>query len=346
MESSGTLHIINITDVTDIVELGTYTRSVFGYGDLAIRGNYVYITSDVKDTIEVVNISNPTTPTSMKNFSLPDAYGIDIKDAYAYVGEDVSDFDGNGAHFCVVNLTDPVNIANVTNLSLWYPYGNPVYNVEVSGNYAYARCDPYPLYIVDISDPRNPINRSYIPGGSVDDFTVYDNRIYMVDYVTIAYHMYVYDITDPNNPSKISTPYFTRSMGDFTCVDVVGQCAVAGTSNQILFISRNEPFVWDESKFLLGSLATANTVFEVRALPQPGYFLMLDISGNLTVYYSPNCVLLPSAPQNAAGSLSGSQAALTWQQPGSTGGVSLSGYKVYRATKSGGLILSSGLLQD
>ncbi|OLS12432.1 MAG: putative protease [Promethearchaeota archaeon CR_4] len=330
MENTGALHFLNLTDVTAIEEIATYERSVIGYGDLAFREDYMYVTSVEEDHIEIFNIADPRNPINLVNISHPDPYGIDIKDSYAYVGEY-----GPGMRLWEVNLTNPTNPVNVTNVSL-AAGSQLITNVEVFGNYAFARGEVYPVYIVDISDPLHLVARGNCSFGQFTDFTVSGNRVYTVYTSSPIYYVYVFDTTDPDNPTALRNFGFSHWGFDLFCADVVGACLVVGSDDEIIFLSTKEPFSYDESKFLVGTYSTGTYILEVQALPQPGLFLTYDINRNVTLFQSPNCVPLPGAPQNAVGSIVGSDISLIWQSPNYTGGVSVSGYNIYRTTTSGG----------
>ena len=107
-------------------------RKLNGARNVAISGNYAYVTGHDSDRLVVVNISDPANLSiegSITDPVLSGASGVAISGNYAYVGAEISD------RLVVVNISDPANPS--IEGSITDPVLDGANGVAISGNYAY-----------------------------------------------------------------------------------------------------------------------------------------------------------------------------------------------------------------
>ena len=92
---SGGLRILNVSNPTTPMEIGYYpsTAAIAGAEGVTVIGDYAYVVEnyaynvDGYSTLRVLDISNPSSPTSVGFYNFPgDAYRIVATGAYTYVG--------------------------------------------------------------------------------------------------------------------------------------------------------------------------------------------------------------------------------------------------------------------
>lgn len=177
--------------------------------DVKVSGHYAYIGDP--GGFEIVDISDPTTPTYIGGFHSShhndSAHDIFVDSDYLYQA------DGN-AGLQVYDISDPANPVHAS--GLWeLGYASDVY---VKDEYAYVASGYY-IFIVDVSDPTEPLQvGSLSPGGSVNGVIVRGNFAYFSN-STVGLH--IVDISDPENPvlvGEYTTSWFSHSVfvnGDY-----------------------------------------------------------------------------------------------------------------------------------
>ncbi|MBE7525259.1 hypothetical protein HS096_02625 [candidate division WWE3 bacterium] len=118
-----------------------------GTGDIFVTGNYLYVTNIASPTssLEIVDISNPGSMTTVATTSLLNPRSVFVQGKYAYVG---------GSDFSIVDVSNPKGPTIVTSTDPGYGVISDVY---VQGRYAFlADTTVSSLHIVDIGDPTNP----------------------------------------------------------------------------------------------------------------------------------------------------------------------------------------------
>ena len=116
--------------------------------DVYISGSHAYLAETRDSGLEVVDVSNPASPTAVAFLEGYWANGVYVSDSYAYVVY-------YQAQLCVVDVSDP---ANPTYVSCTFGLGgNDVY---VYGSHAYVATSGG-LLVVDVSGPANPTRIGY-----------------------------------------------------------------------------------------------------------------------------------------------------------------------------------------
>jgi hypothetical protein len=252
-DSNG-LIIIDISDKTNPVEKSSVQirRST---QDIFFNGGIVYLASQANG-LNVIDATNPESPALLSNFDtdgysegvwqsgdnafVADGYsGLKIitaaesgapvlsgsfstagriirtviKDNYIFAA-DVN----NGLHILKMNgKTEIVRIAEFNPIGDWIN-GNYASCLDVDNNYAYLGTN-FGLYIIDISDPYNPVQSGFYETSLIGDIIVSGNYAYLA-------HPYdgfdILDISDPGNPEQTGDiPGFANALalqGDYVYV--------------------------------------------------------------------------------------------------------------------------------
>ncbi len=173
-----------------------------------VSGNYSYVASATSNALEIVDVSNPASPThkgSLTNgaggASLSVPSGVFVSGNYAYVSS-------SGSYALeIVNVTNPASPTHAGRILdgaggalLGYPR-----SVFVSGNYAYvASALSNALEIVDVTNPANPVHKGSIVNGTGGALLAYPVSVYVSGnyaYVT-SYNSKSLEIIDISNPAS------------------------------------------------------------------------------------------------------------------------------------------------
>jgi hypothetical protein len=170
--------------------------------DLVIRGNYAYITNTAEG-LRVVDLSDPTNPTTVWN-SNPIYYNrIANEGNYLYITTSIGNFD-----LKIFDISNPELPTEVGSLTLPAP-ADLTSGIDVSNGYVYLTLYQAGLKIIDVSNPSQPF----------EVFT-YNQNVWFWDvnlggtyaYVTDTYAAYtkvdVFDVSDPTNPVIVGVRTF------------------------------------------------------------------------------------------------------------------------------------------
>jgi len=192
----GGLRIIDVTNVANPIEVGSYTT--YGVGAEAIvSGQIVYLISMIyyddpgdgcmcSDRIyyfHAINVSNPHSPVEVANSIVSYSqqgysYGesayvataeIEILDNQAYLA-----LAGVGAYR--IDVSDPAHLPAESEL----PASGSSEDVEAIGDYIYVADGPQGLHVINVSDPINPIETArYDTPSFVRNVAVDENYLYL-----------------------------------------------------------------------------------------------------------------------------------------------------------------------
>ena len=165
-----------LSGVGNIVNGGNIALN--GPQSVFVQGNYAYVTAEGSDSLQIINISNPTTPTAAgtithsisDNILLDKAKDVFVQGNYAYVVSYDSD------SLQIIETSEPNDQGNVT----LTPVGNISHNIDsgillsgasgvfVQGNYAYVvSYDSDSLQIIETSEPNDQGNVTLTPVGNI-----------------------------------------------------------------------------------------------------------------------------------------------------------------------------------
>jgi CSLREA domain-containing protein len=205
--ASGTvLEILSISDLSLVGEIAT--ESIVS--SIVVSGSYAYI-ANWSDGFKVIDISNPADPVIVNSLAIPgQCWEVSIFGNYAYVGNDL-----NGLK--IIDISNPL-LPTIAGSFLPEPAVG-FEGTQVVDNIAYA-ATKQGLYILDVSDPTNPIELGF----SASDYGSW--QVTVVD--TIAYlpesnaGIRIVNISDPQNPLDLG--YF-GTPGPTVWIEVIGSTA-------------------------------------------------------------------------------------------------------------------------
>ncbi|MFM6024176.1 MAG: hypothetical protein ACKPER_14820, partial [Dolichospermum sp.] len=152
-----------------------------------VVGNYAYV-PDNTSGLQIIDISNPTSPTLKGNYDTPAAIDVQIVGNYAYVADDWSGLQ-------IIDISNP---AAPTLVGTYNTPGNAI-DVQIVGNYAYVADYESGLQIIDISNPAAPtLVGTYDTPGNAYSVQIVDNYAYVADHVSGLQIIDVSDFTNGN----------------------------------------------------------------------------------------------------------------------------------------------------
>lgn len=203
------LRIMDISDPTAPIELGTYRPSLSYYDvwGVAVLGNYAYLAGS--SGLHIVNVSNPAMPQEVGVYNTSGSVSdIVVSGNYAYLVSDTTTIQ-------IVNISNPSNPQYVGQYST-----ASINQLTVVGNKAYVATGNAGIKIVDISIPASPVLV-----GSYDEYAadvaVIGNRVYVASRNSV----YVLDITNPAAPSKLGYVDVFNFSGKVGHIEVLGSYA-------------------------------------------------------------------------------------------------------------------------
>ncbi|MBN1955555.1 MAG: hypothetical protein JW900_10970 [Anaerolineae bacterium] len=207
------LGVVDVTDPVYPVVLGHYEAPPPNYGaervDLA--GPYVYI-SDIRGGLRVMDVSDPANPTVIGEYEefIRDM-DVDEAGVYAYLASDPNDL-------IVLDVADPAEINPVST----YDMPGEGQSVHISGTYAYLG-GSLGLWVVDVSDPANPVERGNVEMDTVNDAYAWGHYVYAVNTDHTGYDPITYlssvDVSDPDHPLVVGSCSFTGWAGRLHVAD-------------------------------------------------------------------------------------------------------------------------------
>ena len=208
--------------------------------DVVVSGSIAYVVTINPSRIEAIDVSNPASPFHIGTITTHGSCGY-ITDA-EIVGGLLYSVDSTCAfadpRLEIVNVSDPENPFVVGSLG---GLGSAIYDVEVSGNYAYllhASSTHGNLFVIDVSDPTAPAQIANLQfAGSFRDLEISGSYAYAT-----GSRFTVVDISNPSSPSYVTT---MLSIGNAGLVDaeILGPTAyvVADLDTGIVAIDISDP---------------------------------------------------------------------------------------------------------
>ena len=297
----GAIQIIDVSDPVNPTALGSLTHGtngaeLDGAQGIFVAGDIAYVTAQGgdSDALEIIDISNPSSPkhlaaiTSTTEPLLDSPFDVFVQGNYAYVVNKVGD------SLVVIDVSIPTNpqvVGTLVDGGGSAPFLNGPQSIHVVGNYAYiAENNGDALEIVDISDPKNPVHAGVLLDGtggaqinSPQDVFVLNSYAYIVSQADD--NLQIVDVSDPQNPSHVTSTIIS-SFQNPTSVVVGGDYAYISATTQdsvsILDISSTT------NPVLVGSIKHGDSgmqLFEPRLMTLVGNHLYVpaDSSDTLSI---------------------------------------------------------------
>ena len=171
-----------------VVELGD---NLF---DVALEGDYAYVTDYGQSLLHSIDISDPENPTYTANFSVYLPHYFEVKDGIAYIAAWTQGLQ-------IYNVSDPVNAEKLGEF-----VGLRTGSIGIYEDLAFVGRDDG-FNILDISDPSNPVNLSRTIGdGNAHNFFIDESYAYILiwNHTSSSSNLEVYDYTNPISPFLVA----------------------------------------------------------------------------------------------------------------------------------------------
>ena len=267
--------IIDISDPNEPVEISTLSSSTaFSFvKGLDIAGKYAYVSG--LETFQIIDISNPTSPTIIGGVTSTDIYldAVYVSGNYAYV----SGIDS----VQIINISNPTSPVIVGSVVSSTALGS-VTSLYVSGVYAYvADRSSDSLRIVDVSNPASPVIVGSVVSSTAlnDPWSVYvsGKHAYLANETDDS--LRIIDVSDPTSPVIVGGVKNASLLDGARSVYVSGKYAYVGVSsdNSLRIIDVSDP----TSPVIVGGIKNGSLLYGVRSVYVSGkYAYTANWAGN------------------------------------------------------------------
>ncbi len=204
--NSGTFQIFDVSTSTPALVSST-SLSGGGYIGVYVAGSYAYVANDTGGQLQILDISNPSTPAIIGSMSIPSAVYVQVSGKYAYVL-------GHNGYLYKIDISNPYKPIQVGSTRTT---STDAYKLQVVGRYAYvsnyglAATSGLDIFDVSTSSPAKVSFKAAtnaVGGARMEGLYVSGDYAYVGYFGTDAFE--VIDISNPAAPQTIST----TSLGD------------------------------------------------------------------------------------------------------------------------------------
>ncbi|MCB9957164.1 MAG: DUF1566 domain-containing protein [Rhodospirillaceae bacterium] len=221
-----------------LTQIGVVTSSNLRTSwEVAVSGNYAFVTSNHGNSLTSFDISDPSAPTELDSLTssadLSFARGLAVAGQYAYVASWGSD------SLTIIDISNPSSLSKVGGISTADLDGAS--DVEVRGDYAYvASYEADSLTIIDVSDPAAPTQVGAISNGHLDEpngVAVAGTYAYVAS--RLSGELTVIDVSDPAAPAEVTSLHLSGGIG----ISVSGNYAYVprSTNNYFSIVDISNP---------------------------------------------------------------------------------------------------------
>ena len=306
------LHILDISQPNELVEVDCVEGSNLNFGRSAFYGNYayqpyateglrIYDVSDWSSPIEITTYKPYAPPPSGTSLSYMGPISVAISDHYAYVGEaQPSDEGACCGQLRVLDISNPLEPKSVAVYKM--PEHGAAFEIMLDGHYAYINSYTWGnLYtvVLDMSDPRLPTEAAIFPRSRL--FGIHKGFAYFYDSEQNDKGITIQNVSDPTFPKLVNTiplplvAYYTfltprpgLYMEDVTLDDNYAYVAVGESGLHILDVS-------DPTDVKEASLIQSDNFPQARSLAildDVAYLAMVDGSFIIQDISDSNALLL------------------------------------------------------
>lgn len=165
----------------------------------AVSGNYVYVTNQSADTMQIFDVSNPFAPSSVASIGTRGyPVGIVTSGNFAYVVS--ADNNHNNAYNSSLQIFD-ISVPTAPVLKSSLSVGNNTNTVAVSGNtVCTVSVGTYTLQVFDVSNPANPVLKSSIATANYPSHVAMSsNFAYVINQQSNV--LQIFDVSDTAHPT-------------------------------------------------------------------------------------------------------------------------------------------------
>ena len=214
MTASNKVNIMDISDPANPEYIAHYMAPVMTY-DISLKGNYAFVAC-WWDGFRVVDFSNPENPVlaahkmGWVNGGIPGVewcyvQALDIEGNYLYLVDWGSSETEDTKGVYIFDITDPVNPVFISRLP---NYTGKAYDINASGGYAYLADIEGGFGVINVIDPANPAEESYLQlGDAAWAIDIFGNYAFVANYINEG--VQVINIANPPNP--FVEGYYKRS---------------------------------------------------------------------------------------------------------------------------------------
>ena len=186
------IHIFNISNPSNIVWVGDYEHAGWSVGDVAVRGSYAYLPND--DEMEVINISNPASPTLAASLALNQIFAdkIALSGNYAFLSM-------GSAGLVIADITDPLHPALAGTADTY-----DAKSVFILGQYGYVAEETGGMTVLDVFG-IHPTQIGHIDNGWLTDVVLSGSYAYASDYNGALRIFNISNLTSPTQAGMVST---------------------------------------------------------------------------------------------------------------------------------------------
>jgi hypothetical protein len=197
------LKIFNISDPSNLIELGDLPESYSGYAHQFFIDFPLMFIGDGRGGLHIVNVSNPTNPSSL--FHYADFYSWDVKvideneSKIAFVGNGFMGDQNSG--LAILDITDPINPVLLGQIKT----GGDVTDLQVIGKKAVLMDGVTGLTVINVSSYSDPtIQGQKSLNGQMGALKVIEDIVFTVNYQEGLKIINISDLTDINLISEYS----------------------------------------------------------------------------------------------------------------------------------------------
>jgi hypothetical protein len=221
---AGGLQIADISDPTLPVLVGGVATPGNAYA-VTVQGSYTYV-ADREGGLQVVDVSNPASPVIVQTVPIDNAYGVDLKDDYAFVADHGTD------DLIIVDISNPPSAVVVGSAGI--PWTNLCADVRIEGDIAYVTAAG-PV-AVDISNPLAPEVLSHIRVGANTYSIGVAEGVVCVTTPDIDIDLQVIDASTPSAPAEVGW-----IEGNYTKLALAGDYAYVCKSSTLSVVDISTP---------------------------------------------------------------------------------------------------------
>jgi hypothetical protein len=215
--ASGQLYVSGTIPTAPVSTINTGTSPQ----DIAIVGHYAYVVTQTSDTLQVFDVSDPTTPVLISTTST----GTSSPTKLAAVGHYVYIINAGSPYslqiYNVSNPSAPTLMSNTTT-------GNQPQGITLQGHYAYVvNNSSSSLQIFDVTNPSSPSLAGSVTTSAQPQTVVVQGRYAYVG-ASVGAKLQIFDVSNPASISSVSSTTTTSGTGIFAVQDRI---AYVGTNS-------------------------------------------------------------------------------------------------------------------